>query len=190
MRICILGWGSLIWDTRPEFDEHHGMWNLDGPTLRLEFSRVSETRQRALTLAIDPVHGAHCRVAYAESSRKNPDDAIRDLRSREGTVLRHIGAMFLDGSRLQGGDEVTREAIRTWAQEKKRFDVVVWTDLPADFQKKTGMPFSVDAACTHLQGLSPQGKSKAAEYVSRAPDFIVTPLRQRLQRESWFAPPP
>jgi hypothetical protein len=96
--------------------------------------------------------------------------------------------MFLDGSRLQGGDEDTREAIRTWAQEKQ-FDVVVWTDLPADFQKKTGMPFSVDAACTHLQGLSVEGKAKAAEYVWRAPEFIVTPLRQRLQGESWFAPP-
>jgi len=188
MRICILGWGSLIWDKRPEFNEHHGPWDLDGPTLKLEFSRVSESRLRALTLAIDPTHGAHCRIAYAESTRKNPDDTICDLRSREGTVLRYIGAMFLDKSRLQGGDEATREAIRTWAREKN-FDVVVWTDLPADFQKKTGVPFSVDAACTHLQGLSAEGKAKAAEYVWRAPDFIVTPLRQRLQQEPWFPPP-
>ena len=79
-----------------------------------------------VTLAIDPVHGAHYRIAYAESTRKNSDDAICDLRSREGTVLRFIGAMFLDGSRLQGGDEATLEAIRVWAREKK-FDVVVWT---------------------------------------------------------------
>ncbi len=188
MRICILGWGSLIWDTRPEFDQHHGTWNLDGPMLRLEFSRVSASRQGALTLAIDSVHGARCRVAYAESSRKNPEDTICDLRSREGTVLRHIGAMFLDGSKLQGGDEATREAIRTWAKEKQ-FDVVVWTDLPADFQKKAGMTFSLDAACNYLQGLSVEGKAKAAEYVWRAPEFIVTPLRQRLQGQPWFTPP-
>lgn len=75
---------------------------------------------------------AHCHVAHAESSRKKPDDAICDLLGREGTVLCHIGAMFVDGLRLQGRDEATREAIRTWAQEKQ-FDVVVWTDLPADF---------------------------------------------------------
>ncbi len=188
MRICILGWGSLLWDKRLEFDDHHGPWGMDGPTIKLEFSRVSESRLRALTLAIDPAHGAPCRIAYAESTRKNPDDAICDLRSREGTVLRHIGAMFLDGSRSQGGDEATREAIRPWAREKK-FDVVVWTDLPADFQKKTGIPFSVDAACIHLQGLSAEGKARAAEYVWRAPDFIVTPLRQHLQQEPWFQPP-
>ena len=147
MRICILGWGSLIWDVRPEFDAHHRKWQFDGPTLKLEFSRVSESRHGALTLVIDPAHGARCRIAYAESTRKNPDDAICDLRSREGTVLRHIGAMFLDGSRLQGGSEDTLNAIRIWGQEKK-FDVVVWTNLPANFQEKTGMPFSVDAACT------------------------------------------
>ncbi len=189
MRICILGWGSLIWDVRPEFDAHHRKWQFDGPTLKLEFSRVSESRHGALTLVIDPAHGARCRIAYAESTRKNPDDAICDLRSREGTVLRHIGAMFLDGSRLQGGSEDTLNAIRIWGQEKK-FDVVVWTNLPANFQEKTGMPFSVDAACTYLQGLSAEGKARAAEYVWRAPDFIESPLRQHLQGEPWFPPAP
>jgi len=81
-------------------------------------SHLSAAATSVNTLAIDPVHGALCRVAYAESSRKNPNDTTHDLRSREGTVLRHIGAMLLDDSRLQGGDEATREAIRTWAQEK------------------------------------------------------------------------
>jgi len=42
---------------------------------------------------------------------------------------------------------------------------VVWTNLFADFQKKTGMPFSVDAAYIHLQGSEAEGKAKAAEYV-------------------------
>ena len=145
MRICILGWGSLIWEKRPEFDDYHGPWQLDGPTLNLEFSRVSETRLNALTLVIDPANGAPCRVAYTDSARNNPNDAICDLRTREGTVLRLIGVMFLDGSRTQGGNEATRETIRHWAQEKQ-FDVVAWTDLPANFQNKTGKPFSVDAA--------------------------------------------
>ena len=188
MRICILGWGSLIWDTRPEFDDHHGPWKLDGPTVKLEFSRVSESRLKALTLVIDPAHGAPCRVAYAESTRRNPDDAICDLRSREGTVLRRIGAMFLDGSRLHGGDQTTCADIRAWTLEKK-CDVVVWTDLPANFEEETHKPFTVDAACNHLQGLSAEGKAQAAEYVWRAPDFVVTPLRQRLQQEPWFLPP-
>lgn len=189
MRICILGWGSLFWENRPAFDSFHGAWQLDGPTLKLEFSRVSrKTRLGALTLVIDPANGAECRVAYADSTRKDPEDAICDLRNREDTVRNHIGFMFLDGSRVQGGDETTRASIRAWASEKK-IDVVVWTDLPGDFEQKTGKPFTLDAACTHLQGLSPEGKAKAAEYVWRAPDFVVTPLRQRLQQEPWFQVP-
>ena len=33
-RIAILGWGSLIWDKRPEFDEKHAPWEDDGPALK------------------------------------------------------------------------------------------------------------------------------------------------------------
>lgn len=82
MHIYILGWGSLIWDKRPEFEDYHGPWQSDGPTLKLEFSRISQkTRLGALTLAIDPSNGAPCRVAYTRSTRKDPNDAICDLRS-------------------------------------------------------------------------------------------------------------
>jgi hypothetical protein len=188
MRICVLGWGSLIWDKHPTFDDLHGPWQLDGPKLKLEFSRISQTRLRALTLVIDPLHGAECQVSYADSTRADPEDTICDLRNREGTVHNRIGFMFVDGSRIQGGDEVTRASIRAWATERK-INVVVWTDLPGDFEQKTGKPFTLDSACGHLQGLSAEGKAKAAEYVWRAPDFVITPLRQRLQQEPWFQTP-
>lgn len=185
MRICVLGWGSLLWEKHPAFDDRHGAWQADGPKLKLEFSRISETRLGALTLVIDASHGAECQVAYANSSRGDPEDAICDLRSREGTVRARIGFMFLDGSRNQGGDDATREAIRAWGAEKK-YDVVVWTDLPSNFEKEKGKSFSLDEACRHLQGLSAEGKAKAAEYVWRAPDLVVTPLRERLQQKPWF----
>lgn len=188
MRIYLLGWGSLLWDKHPVFDARHGVWQEDGPKLRLEFSRISETRLGALTLVIDAAHGAECQVAYADSTRDDPEDAICDLRNREGTVRARIGFMFLDRSHGQGGDEPTREAIKGWATEKKA-DVVIWTDLPANFEKEKGKPFSLDEACRHLQELPAEGKAKAAEYVWRAPDFVVTPLRQRLQREPWFQMP-
>ena len=56
MRIAILGWGSLLWDKRAEFDwfeKQYEQWQCDGPTLKLEFSRVSESRGNALTLVLD-----------------------------------------------------------------------------------------------------------------------------------------
>jgi len=188
MRICILGWGSLLWDQDPVFDARHGAWQADGPKLKLEFSRVSEKRLRALTLVIDASHGAECQVAYADSTRTDPEDAICDLRNREGTVRARIGFMFLEGSHSQAGDETTRGTIRAWATEKKA-DVVVWTDLQSNFERETGRSFSLDEACRHLQALTPEGKAKASEYVWRAPDFVVTPLRQRLQQEPWFEVP-
>lgn len=59
-KIAILGWGSLIWDERPEFDSHHEEWTSGGPVLQLEFSRISESRKGALTLVIDM--GRHAKL--------------------------------------------------------------------------------------------------------------------------------
>lgn len=38
MKIAILGWGSLIWDKRPDFDDRHGKWEPDGPELPFDES--------------------------------------------------------------------------------------------------------------------------------------------------------
>ena len=63
MKIAILGWGSLLWDNQPEFDRWHESWQYDGPRLKLEFSRVSKSRLRALTLVIDEIYGTPAVVA-------------------------------------------------------------------------------------------------------------------------------
>ena len=91
MRIAILGWGSLLWEDSPDFDRWHEAWEDDGPTLKIEFSRVSTSRLGALTLVIDEEHGAPTRVAWCLSKRTNTDDAVCDLRCREGTTLKNIG---------------------------------------------------------------------------------------------------
>ena len=57
MKIAILGWGSLLWDKHPEFDEQHAEWHFDGPRLKIEFSRVSTLRNSALTLVLDTKSG-------------------------------------------------------------------------------------------------------------------------------------
>lgn len=53
MKIAILGWGSLIWDKRNL--RLAGEWQVGGPVLPIEFSRVSGYGR--LTLVIDPLHG-------------------------------------------------------------------------------------------------------------------------------------
>jgi hypothetical protein len=183
MKIAILGWGSLLWDQRLEFDEQHEDWLLGGPSLKIEFSRVSETRNGALTLVLDSENGKLCQVAYTFSKRKNPDDTVHDVRCREGTTLKNIGICFADNSRKQSQKEVL-STIRDWASGKK-IDVVIWTNLESNFQKKSKCkkPFSIKAALCHIQALDNEGKAKAAEYVWRTPTFVATPLREALESQ-------
>jgi hypothetical protein len=183
--IAILGWGSLLWDWKPEFSEQHGVWALDGPQLKIEFSRVSSTRRGALTLVIDPTNGAVCRVAYAMSRRRDVDDAICDLRCREGTTLANIGFYFADGSRQRSKDQSTLSTVKAWATNRK-FDAVIWTDLASNFQQGGRPHFSVENAIAHLKAIDVAARPGAAEYVNSAPDFVVTPVRSALTCEAWF----
>lgn len=183
--IAILGWGSLLWDHRADFDEQHHSWKFDGPKLKIEFSRVSKSRHGALTLAIDQGNGTACRVAYAESRRADPEDVICDLRSREGTTRLNIGFYYADGSQQNCWDSDIAQLIVEWAK-KKNFDVVIWTALKSNFNDICGKPFTLDAAVAYVQSLDEEGKAKAAEYVWRAPGFVDTPLRRELQRQPWF----
>lgn len=186
MKIAILGWGSLLWEVHKTFDQWHSSWQYDGPTLKIEFSRVSQTRSGALTLVIDPVHGTSIPVAWCLSKRDDPEDAIRDLRYREKTTLEHIGRLYLNNPTLNHArDRCTLDKIAAWA-ENKDVEVVIWTDLPSNFAEKTGKPFSVPNAIDYLQALSPDGKAKAGEYIRQAPQFVQTPLRTALQQMPWF----
>lgn len=185
-QIAILGWGSLLWDHHVEFDRQHGEWLSDGPDLKLEFSRISRSRERALTLVIDECNGSICTVAYTISTRSAPDDAICDLRCREGTVLKNIGYYFADGS-LRSTPAIP-EGLADWAKSHN-FSVVIWTALESNFQKEKKLSFGVDAAIQHIQSLPPKGRAMAFEYVCRAPAFIHTALRTRLEAEPWFPKP-
>ncbi len=187
MKIAILGWGSLLWDRKPSFDKYCSEWNYDGPSLRLEFCRVSKTRNGALTLVLDAINGRPCQVAYTLSKRLTPDDSISDLRCREGTTLANIGFYFSDGSRKYSRDDEVQKIIAAWASSKE-VDVVIWTGLESNFKEESRCKsdFSVAAALSYLQQLDAEGKAKAAEYVWRAPDFIRTPLREVLQSQPWF----
>ena len=187
MKIAILGWGSLLWDHNAHFDAQRNQWLLDGPDLKLEFSRVSKSRGKALTLVIDSQNGELCRVAYTISKRKDPEDAICDLRAREGTTRKNIGIYSCDGSRHQGRDADSLKAIADWCTIKK-VDVVVWTDLESNFKIKStcANDFSIQNALLHIKSLDAEGKAQAAEYVWRTPDFVQTPLRKVLEGYPWF----
>ena len=185
-QIAILGWGSLLWDeeNNRHFDRLHGPWMLDGPDLQSN-SRGNPKPVRCPALVIDSKHGAASTVAYAISTRAEPQAAINDLRRREGTVSENIGRFFGDHSTLNRSKSTNAlGAIGAWAKEKG-LDAVLWTDLAGDFDAIEQELF-VPTAVKYSEGLTENGKVKAVEYVSHAPDFVRTPLRDALEREPWF----
>jgi hypothetical protein len=185
MKIAILGWGSLLWDKEPQFDKFHKGWRNDGPKLKIEFSQIAEIQEDGIALVIDQQAGELCQVAYAMSKRAHAADVICDLRAREQTTLDNIGYLFLDGTRHHYREEITARSIAQWAQ-KKKIDVVVWTDTASNFKQCTGKPFSVRAAIEYIRALPPNIKAEVADYVWKAPDFVTTPLRRALQAPPWF----
>lgn len=186
MRTAILGWGSLIWEGGNQFDGQHFDWHYDGPSMKLEFSRISSTRMGALTLVSDLVNGSLSTVAWCLSKRDNPLDAICDLRCREGTVLQNIGRIFTQSpKRNYSHEKRIRRKIISWAR-LKNFDAVVWTDLQSNYAEKRGDAFSVQAALAYLQNLPPEAKVKAVEYIRNAPAFVQTPLRVTVNQQRWF----
>lgn len=187
MKIAILGWGSLLWDCSEEFDRWHDAWQKDGPTVKLEFSRISARRSGALTLVIDEEHGSPVTVAWCCSKRTQLEDAMCDLRCREGTSVANIGRLGPTAPGERSNNSVTETSLSDWARQKELGDVV-WTALRSNFAGRSPdhQPFSVDNALAYLKNLPPEGKSKAAEYVWRAPPFVKTPLRSALEKEPWF----
>lgn len=191
MRIAILGWGSLIWDRRDL--PITGDWRRGGLVLPIEFSRISRSGERAggLTLVIDEQHGANVPTRFALSPCTNLDDAIADLRTREGTSSDRIGYVNLvrnterDYARQQHPH--ASDTIKAWAQAQP-LDAVVWTALPSNFAEVAQRPFSVEAAIQHLQALTEPAKSCALEYLQKAPPEVVTPVRNAAIQAGLIAP--
>lgn len=175
-RIAILGWGSLLWDKRSDFDALHGPWQSDGPILKIEFSRVSMSRLGILTLVLDPMNGADNKVAYCLSRRSDLSQAAEDLRIREGTTIKNVGYIDRNGT-ARARDKESMSAIIAWASTQN-LDSVVWTDLPSNFLEKTGKSFSLEAAMAYLDSLENEAGEKAREYMHKTPEFIRTPLRE------------
>lgn len=191
MKVAILAWGSLVWDRRNL--PITGDWERGGPVLPIEFSRISRSGERAgcLTLVIDEQHDANVPTRFAHSPRTNLDDAIADLRTREGTSSDRIG--YVNLVRNTERDYARQEhphacdTIKAWAQAQ-RLDAVVWTALPSNFGEVAQRPFSVEAAILYLKALTEPAKSHALEYLQKAPPEVVTPVRTAAIQAGLIAP--
>ena len=162
-------------------------WQEGGPELPIEFSRVSDSRGGALTLVIDPDNGVESPTRFAVSQRREIADAIWDLRTREGTVVKRIGYVNLvTGDQRCNAYSRAGDIVRKWAEEKG-FEAVVWTDLPSNFREERCKEFSIENAVEYVHGLKSDSAREARDYMRNAPQEVQTPLRQRLNDDPWLA---
>lgn len=134
---------------------------------------------------IDPDNGSQVRTKYTLGNRKELDDAVCDLRTREGTILRHIGFVDLKNNVFKGHYTFVIDKIKLWASQKK-FRAVIWTDLPSNFVEKTKEVFNTKKAIEYLKKLSEEGQISAKEYIRNAPGEVQTDLRVEVIQDPWF----
>ncbi len=172
MRIAILGWGSLVWDPRKL--PLASSWMSGGPQLPIEFMRISSDGR--LTLVIDHTNGVRIVSRFATSARSVLDDAVEDLRQREGPTRReNIGSVIAQGEPTTDANDSTGQ-IALWCRAAG-FDAAVWTALGSNFREKRDAPFTVPAAMTYLAQLDGEQRRLAFAYINRAPAEVDTPLR-------------
>jgi hypothetical protein len=173
--IAIVGWGSLVWSPREL--PHDRVWSRGGPRLPLEFSRVSSGGR--LTLVIDPCHGEPCRSRFSTSPGVALGPLVEALARRENATPAEVGVVDHTTGATNGRHPRTVEVMAAWS-ERRRFDAVVWTDLPSNFERRTDRPFTIPHALGYLDALPDAQRRTADEYVTNAPPEVLTPLRRTL----------
>ncbi len=158
-----------------------------GPSLPLEFSRVSPKRKLSLVVVIDTAAGDACPTHVIDSTRETVAEAVIDLAARERTQPAHIGWVDLDAGTARSSREGVAGAVRAWC-ETTGIRGAVWTDLDGNFEQATGRPFTVERGIAYLATLEGESLAAAREYINGAPAETDTPLRRALGAEPWWHP--
>jgi hypothetical protein len=187
MKTAILAWGSLV--SHPRDLQAAAEFVPDGPLLPIEFCRISADGR--LTLAVDETYGAVCKTYSAPSGIQSLDEAIENLRIREGmSNARAVGYVEIaSGKQSDVAMQRHPQAVATiaaWTQANG-YDAAIWTALASNFEEsgKGGEPFSVTAALSYLEELEKRDAAKfrlALDYVRRAPIEVQTPVRDEVQK--------
>ena len=182
MKIACLAWGSLVWEPKDLLIRQP--WFNDGPLLPIEFCRQSLNGR--ITLVITP-EKQPVRTLWALSSANLLDDAIENLRRREGIPIKnnviHIGR-WANGT--TPNNDIENE-IADWAKEK-RLDAVVWTALPPKFKGTNDLVPSIDDLKEYFKSLVFEKRQNAEMYIRNAPKQIDTDYRRYFQAEFGWNP--
>jgi len=150
MKINYIAWGSLLWNnTILELDIP---WKKTNIKLPLQFSRISDNGKGRLTLVLDNKNGILNNVFTSQTKIQNLNKAINTLKKREKTITNMIGYInnknktyrtnLLNSSQIQKLFDLA---------DKEKIDAIVWTDIPPNFEKVLGVPFSLQAALDYIE---------------------------------------
>ena len=177
-KIACLAWGSLVWN--PGELPISG-WSTDGPTVRVEFLRESDNG--LITLVLHET-GTLVRSHWAILSVDMVEEAVEALRKRERTP--NSSAI---GRWSAGHDSPPLiPGLSEWARDKG-IASAIWTALAPKFKGEGGRVPTEEEVVSSLRACSGDIRSRAEEYVRRAPPQTRTPYRQRIEAEfGWNCP--
>lgn len=187
IRVACLAWGSLLWDPRclPMASD----FRAEGPRLPIEFSRVAIDGR--VTLVIDP-NARPLETYHVRMEVETLDEAIRGLGMREKIAAERwtdwIGVQTRDAPLRNTGEtaEEIRVEIARWLSGQP-LDAVVWTALPARAPDGNLDTPSLGSLLSHLEGLAGSARSRAEQYIRRAPETVRTVNRARFEEVfGWF----
>lgn len=169
MKIVYLAWGSLKWKIENLPVKSSDSWIYSNLEIPLEFSRISDFGKGRLTLVIDPKHGKNNRIWYAYSTSKNVDDAIKELKIREGTSIKNIAYINLKSNKeryINTPGTVVID-IKNW-MIKNKIDVTIWTDLKSNWKDIMRTEYTVERAYKYFETSQLEVRLKILEYIYKA----------------------
>lgn len=178
MKIACVGWGSLIW--RPEGLKIQNHWFEDGPILPIEFTRISNNNRA--TLIIDN-NAKPVRTLWALMTTDSIDGAKKSLMDREGIKKE---SLIHSISRTENPDDSILRTVKDWLTEKN-MDFAIWTGLSFSDKTKNQRP-SIGNIIEHLNGIDPNERRNAEEYIRKTPRQVDTEYRRQIELEFGWTP--
>ena len=183
MKIGCLAWGSLVWD--PRTLPVAAPFREDGPSLPIEFSRISLDGR--VTLVINPA-APLLRSLWAPLVAQSLEEAIEALGRREMIVPERWADWVGRRSRqLPETPSGILHGIDDWLAQHS-LDAVVWTALPSRGPDGRQNVPKLETLLEYLESLSGETRERAEQYVRRTPRVVRTPHRARFEAELGWHP--
>ena len=172
MKIAVICWGSLHWDKGSL--KTLGDWKNDGPSLQLEFCRISspgKSKER-VTLILSET-GTECITYWDLMVASDLKAAMINLRDREGAVSDDIHSY----TRNQNPLSTTAYQIEIWLAKHPEIDAVIWTGVTSNWLKCRNRKFSYDDFVLYLDSKK-KSMTEIKQYFDKAPAQSQTAGRE------------